>query len=398
MRGKFGQLLTKVLLTLVIIIFYSINGNDKVLAWDIGTSWSSGFGNWNNHKGIGDDARSDDDEYWKKCKDCNKHNHLFPFLSSFFRCDKHKLNYIILQEKNPGKTQDGNTNISGTGLFGESVGVGVEKPQGILDVGERTDPVGGVCPLGYMHIDYNKNGLIDNGECWRGAVVKGGKVGINTMEPCTELDVIGEISVNCVTVINSDGQWVGDPTGFEGPTGPIGPQGATGDTGPEGPQGATGDTGPEGPQGPTGDTGPEGPQGPTGDTGPEGPQGATGDTGPQGPQGPTGDTGRDYSTTETWTGGHWIDGKKIYRKVVSIGNFPNNGTKNVAHGISTYSDVVRLYGNARDDSIGELYPLPYEAEPDSAPVAIFMNNTNIVVMTYRDRTTWTGYVIVEYTK
>ncbi len=89
-------------------------------------------------------------------------------------------------------------------------------------------------------------------------------------------------------VIDSAGQWVGNPTGLQGPqgdVGPQGPQGLQGDTGPQGPQGLQGETGPQGPQGLQGDTGPQGPQGLQGDTGPQGPQG---DTGPQGPQGEPG--------------------------------------------------------------------------------------------------------------
>ncbi len=116
-------------------------------------------------------------------------------------------------------------------------------------------------------------------------------------------------------VIDETGQWLGDPTGLTGPTGPqgetgpAGPQGDTGpiglqgDTGLTGPQGETGsmgaqgDTGPPGLQGDTGLTGPQGETGlvgPQGDTGTQGFQGDTGLTGPQGDtglQGPQGDTG-----------------------------------------------------------------------------------------------------------
>ena len=104
-------------------------------------------------------------------------------------------------------------------------------------------------------------------------------------------------------VIDTNGKWVGDPTGLAGPQGPqgepgvAGPQGPKGDTGAIGPQGPKGDTGAIGPQGPKGDTGAIGPQGPKGDTGATGAQGATGpqgpkgDTGATGPQGPKGDTG-----------------------------------------------------------------------------------------------------------
>jgi len=106
-------------------------------------------------------------------------------------------------------------------------------------------------------------------------------------------------------VIDTNGKWVGDPTGLVGPAGPAGAQGETGATGPAGPQGPKGDTGAQGPQGATGATGPAGPagpQGPKGDTGAQGPQGATGATGatgPAGPQGPKGDTGAQGATGAT---------------------------------------------------------------------------------------------------
>lgn len=99
---------------------------------------------------------------------------------------------------------------------------------------------------------------------------------------------------NNTQVINSNGDWVGSPTGL---TGPQGPAGATGATGPQGPQGATGpkgdkgDVGNTGPTGPTGATGATGARGPVGATGPAGADGDDGATGAQGPAGPTGATG-----------------------------------------------------------------------------------------------------------
>jgi hypothetical protein len=96
------------------------------------------------------------------------------------------------------------------------------------------------------------------------------------------------VSVGGSLVINADGEWVGDPTGLIGPTGPAG---ATGATGPAGPTGAAGPAGPTGAAGPAGPTGAAGPAGPTGATGPAGATGATGATGPTGPDGAKGATG-----------------------------------------------------------------------------------------------------------
>lgn len=108
------------------------------------------------------------------------------------------------------------------------------------------------------------------------------------------------VSIGGTEVINSSGQWVGDPTGLVGATGPAGANGMTGMTGPQGPAGANGMTGPQGPMGAMGATGAQGPQGPMGamgatgaqgPAGPAGPMGATGATGAAGPAGPAGAVG-----------------------------------------------------------------------------------------------------------
>ncbi len=83
------------------------------------------------------------------------------------------------------------------------------------------------------------------------------------------------VTVNGQGVINSLGEWVGDPTGLQGPIGPTGAAGADGSDGATGPQGPIGLTGAQGPAGSTGATGP---QGPIGLTGPEGPEGPPADT------------------------------------------------------------------------------------------------------------------------
>lgn len=113
-------------------------------------------------------------------------------------------------------------------------------------------------------------------------------------------DVRGDITPTSVaiegvgTVIDENGQWVGDTSGLIGPAGPAGPQGAAGAQGaqgPAGPAGPAGAQGPAGPQGPTGSMGPAGPTGAMGAAGPQGPAGVQGPTGPGGPAGPAGPAG-----------------------------------------------------------------------------------------------------------
>lgn len=126
------------------------------------------------------------------------------------------------------------------------------------------------------------------------------------------------VSKSGVAVVDTDGNWIGSPSGLQGPAGPAGPAGVAGADGPQGIQGLkgdkgdkgdTGDVGPQGiagaiglqgPQGPVGLPGLMGPagldgvngaQGPAGAMGPAGPQGVKGDTGDVGPQGPQGVAG-----------------------------------------------------------------------------------------------------------
>src|SRR5262249_8101214 len=74
-------------------------------------------------------------------------------------------------------------------------------------------------------------------------------------------DVKGDIHPTSVwidgfgQVIDVNGQWVGDPTGLEGPAGPTGPMGVQGQPGLDGAVGPVGPTGPAGLQGATGPTG-----------------------------------------------------------------------------------------------------------------------------------------------
>jgi hypothetical protein len=92
-----------------------------------------------------------------------------------------------------------------------------------------------------------------------------------------------------------------------------------------------------------------------------------------------------YSTAETWTGGYWTDGKKIYRKVVECGALPDFARKDIAHGIQNLKDVVRIYGVAYRVSGGAILPLPfatsYPANTITDNISIQIDGTNISIMT-----------------
>ncbi len=114
---------------------------------------------------------------------------------------------VSRQPETPGVQEIGNSNIDGTGLFETGVGIGVLSPQGIFDAGDRTDPIGPGCPAGYVFVDYNGDSILDNGECWRGVVIKDGKLGIGTTVPLFNLDVTGEARITGdLSVLTINGQ------------------------------------------------------------------------------------------------------------------------------------------------------------------------------------------------
>lgn len=169
---------------------------------------------------------------------------------------------------------------------------------------------------------FQMNNDADRGWVWKyeGQANTDGAMSLTTSGKLKVKGVVdaGSVAIDGNEVINIKGDWVGNPTGLQGPkgdtgsTGPRGIQGATGSQGPAGPKGntgsqgpagtngsdgddgapgATGATGPRGATGLTGATGSQGPQGPQGDKGPTGSQGPTGSRGPQGLTGPTGSQG-----------------------------------------------------------------------------------------------------------
>ena len=105
----------------------------------------------------------------------------------------------------------------------------------------------------------------------------------------------------------------------------------------------------------------------------------------------------DYSTTEQNTGRLWIDGKTIYRKHVNLGSLTNTTPKSVAHGISNLSTVVSLTGFATNGAV--FLPLPLARYNNFASqIGLYIDTTNVVVEPGNDRTSYTGYVVIEYTK
>lgn len=111
---------------------------------------------------------------------------------------------------------------------------------------------------------------------------------------------------------------------------------------------------------------------------------------------PSGGGGVNYSTTEQDTGLKGLNGETIYQKTVDLGNIPNNTTKSVAHSISNLSSIYSMYG-ACSAGTSSYLPLPYYA-PGQYGISIDVTQTNINIGTQYDRSAYSGYITLLYTK
>lgn len=100
--------------------------------------------------------------------------------------------------------------------------------------------------------------------------------------------------------------------------------------------------------------------------------------------------------TEILTNETWVGGQPIYRKVFTINSFPN-ATEDTYDLNIQYSSVVRVRGYATNGQF--TLPLPW----------VFYTAINLTISAYVDkdklkigaginRSAYSGYVIVEYTK
>lgn len=111
---------------------------------------------------------------------------------------------------------------------------------------------------------------------------------------------------------------------------------------------------------------------------------------------PSGDKAVHYSENEEVIG-TWIDGSTLYRKTVNVGSFPNCTHKEIAHGITNLGIVLRMYGYAKSTTTSLI--LPYiTVEHGMYQIALEITDTNVVIWTDYDRSAFSGYVVLEYTK
>ena len=106
----------------------------------------------------------------------------------------------------------------------------------------------------------------------------------------------------------------------------------------------------------------------------------------------------DYSTNEVNTGTKWIDGSVIYKKTINFGALPNNTSKNVAHDINSLGNIIKIDGVASTTSNNTTTPLPFVGDSSSYDVCLTVDNTNVQITTHADRTAYSAYITLYYTK
>ncbi len=109
------------------------------------------------------------------------------------------------------------------------------------------------------------------------------------------------------------------------------------------------------------------------------------------------DTFFQYSTEEQFTGKYWIDGKKIYSKVIAI-NQTHDGHNDltITHNIGI-DYIIRYYGTGYvANQVGYRRCFPYTSCSDST--GFYMTEYHENTIKFWSNWRVDGYVVIEYTK
>lgn len=91
--------------------------------------------------------------------------------------------------------------------------------------------------------------------------------------------------------------------------------------------------------------------------------------------------------------------RQVYRTVVNFGALPNTATKTSPHGITcnAQTSFTRIYGCA-SDPVGLTYiPLPYASATAADNIELFVDATNVNVITSANYSAYTiTYIVLEY--
>lgn len=105
-----------------------------------------------------------------------------------------------------------------------------------------------------------------------------------------------------------------------------------------------------------------------------------------------------YSTDEQWTGEYWINGKKIYCKVVSVSGFTKD--KYVAHNISNLHRILSCNLFVMfNDGTNHMMPRAHK-DNDHDGISVQVTKTNLILQVGQSNgfANVTGYAILKYIK
>lgn len=112
--------------------------------------------------------------------------------------------------------------------------------------------------------------------------------------------------------------------------------------------------------------------------------------------------GGSYSTTETFTGDYWIDGKKIYRKTITQQLTSNTGAVEATytHGIADVDTIMCDYSHSTIKFPSVYNNMPYiNATNSVAGIGISaLSSTSYTISTGTNRSSLTAYITFLYTK
>lgn len=105
-----------------------------------------------------------------------------------------------------------------------------------------------------------------------------------------------------------------------------------------------------------------------------------------------------YSQNEIDTGKIWIDGKKIYRKVILLPTIAKGGEYNEDLSSLTISTCIQIYGFTK---VGNVYFIPLlnsDEKSITLNTYVSINNNALRLINGADREILSGHVVLEYTK
>lgn len=105
-----------------------------------------------------------------------------------------------------------------------------------------------------------------------------------------------------------------------------------------------------------------------------------------------------YSQNEIDTGKIWIDGKKIYRKVIDCGALPNNSIKRIPINIANINEIIDLIVTASSTIDKLTLSLPF-INIDGATVTAYKQEDEIILGANVDVSYYEKcFAVLEYTK